>query len=46
MRIERRENVIFTLSAPDTPNTVPIPGAFWLLGAGLLGLAALRRRFK
>jgi hypothetical protein len=25
---------------------VPIPGALWLLGSGLLGLAALRRRFR
>jgi hypothetical protein len=28
----------------DTP--VPLPGAFWLLGSGLAGLAAARRRFK
>jgi len=27
------------------PN-VPIPGAVWLLGSGLLGLVAIRRRFK
>jgi hypothetical protein len=25
---------------------VPIPGAAWLLGSGLLGLVAIRRRFK
>lgn len=25
---------------------VPIPGALWLLGPGLVGLAAIRRRFK
>ena len=25
---------------------VPIPGALWLLGPGLVGLAAMRRRFK
>jgi hypothetical protein len=25
---------------------VPIPGAVWLLGSGLLGLVAIRRRFK
>ncbi|NPV04891.1 MAG: VPLPA-CTERM sorting domain-containing protein [Syntrophaceae bacterium] len=25
---------------------VPIPGAVWLLGTGLLGLAAIRRRFR
>ena len=27
-------------------NAVPIPGAVWLLGGGLIGLAGLRRRFK
>jgi hypothetical protein len=27
-------------------DTVPIPGALWLLGSGLVGLAGLRRRFK
>ena len=26
--------------------TVPIPGAVWLLGSGLIGLVAVRRRFK
>lgn len=25
---------------------VPIPGAVWLLGSGLIGLAGIRRRFK
>lgn len=25
---------------------VPVPGAVWLLGSGLVGLVALRRRFK
>lgn len=27
-----------------SPNAVPVPGAVWLLGAGLSGLVALRRR--
>ncbi len=27
-------------------NPVPIPGAAWLLGSGLLGLAGLRKRFQ
>ena len=26
--------------------TVPIPGAVWLLGSGLMGLLGLRRIFK
>ena len=29
-----------------TYNAVPLPGALWLLGPGLMGLAAIRRRFK
>jgi len=28
------------------PNPVPIPGAVWLLGSGLLGLVGLRRKMK
>jgi len=27
-----------------TPSPVPLPGALWLLGSGLLGLATIRRR--
>lgn len=27
-------------------NPVPLPGAFWLLGTGLAGLSAVRRKFK
>jgi hypothetical protein len=29
---------------PSQPNTVPLPGAAWLLGPGLLGLLGLRRK--
>lgn len=29
--------------APDDPPAVPIPGAVWLLGSGLVGLVGLRR---
>ena len=28
------------------PNAVPIPGAVWLLGSGLIGLIGIRRRSK
>ena len=33
-----------TEGAPGTINAVPIPGAVWLLGSGLVGLVGLRRR--
>jgi hypothetical protein len=29
-----------------TPNSVPVPGAVWLLGSGLIGIATLRRKGK
>jgi hypothetical protein len=34
-----------TLEAKDH-TTVPIPGAMWLLGSGLVGLVGIRRRFQ
>ena len=30
----------------DTYNPVPIPGAIWLLGSGLIGLAGIRKKLK
>jgi hypothetical protein len=41
-----------SLSPPPTDsefiggNLVPIPGAVWLLGSGLLGLIGFRRKFQ
>jgi hypothetical protein len=40
-------NVTYTGSSPyDGFAPVPLPGAVWLLGSGLIGLVALRRRFN
>lgn len=43
-RVENGGGVLTDLRYSDSP--VPIPGAVWLLGSGLLGLVGLRRRFK
>ena len=37
---------IFTRSIAQTTAPVPIPGAMWLLGSGLVGLVGIRRRFQ
>lgn len=39
-------SIIDYVSFNGTPQVVPIPGAVWLLGSGLLGLVAFRRRFR
>ncbi|MBG0789480.1 MAG: hypothetical protein H0S80_03165 [Desulfovibrionaceae bacterium] len=33
-------------SSPEAPAATPIPGAVWLLGSGLVGLAGFRKRFR
>jgi len=35
---------IGTVKPPEPPSAVPIPAAAWLLGSGLMGLVAVRRR--
>jgi hypothetical protein len=46
------EDLAFFISSAEDPqgrltaSAVPLPGAFWLFGPGLLGLAALGRRLK
>lgn len=36
----------FTLGVTDLAVPVPVPAAAWLFGPGLVGIAAIRRRFK
>ena len=36
----------FRIDGSLTPSTVPIPGAVWLLGSGLIGLVGIRRKFN
>lgn len=38
-------NDFFVLPVP-TPGEVPIPGAFWLLGSGIVSLVGIRRKIK
>jgi hypothetical protein len=35
----------FIVSSP-TPGVVPIPGAAWLLGSGIIGMVSVRRKFR
>jgi hypothetical protein len=34
----------FSANVGGVPTPVPLPAAFWLLGSGLAGLLAVRRR--
>ncbi|MBU1056544.1 MAG: VPLPA-CTERM sorting domain-containing protein [Proteobacteria bacterium] len=38
------QRIVYGSGAPAPP--VPIPGAIWLLGSGLVGLVGIRRKFK
>jgi hypothetical protein len=42
---ENSSNITYNLTGTVAANPVPIPGAVWLLGSGLMGLVGLRRRF-
>jgi len=37
--------VMDNLTVNESTSTVPLPGAVWLLGSGLLGLAGFRKKF-
>ena len=43
-RIRFSDNVVETADFIPNPNAVPIPGAVWLLGSGLISLMAVRQR--
>lgn len=45
-RLTADGQVILNPTATSPGSDVPVPGAAWLLGSGLIGLAGLRRRFN
>lgn len=46
IRLTSDGQVILNPNATTPGSDVPVPGAAWLLGSGLIGLAGLRRRFN
>lgn len=40
------DDMVIGFNLTQNCNPVPIPGAVWLLGSGILGLAGLRRKFQ
>jgi hypothetical protein len=40
------DNYVGIVNLTTETSPVPLPGAIWLLGSGLLGLAGLRKRFR
>ncbi len=39
-------NIILNFDGSSTTAPVPVPGAVWLLGSGLIGIVGIRRMFK
>ena len=45
-RLEYLDGVRGIMTFTDEMAAVPIPGAVWLLGSGLIGMVGIRRKFK
>jgi hypothetical protein len=44
--VNYNSNSLGTWTKAGSPSAAPIPGTVWLLGSGLAGLAAFRRKFR